>query len=280
MFSAVFLTLGCVWSTALFRVLQKAAVRSECCPYLLGMYVSFGSCALLLPFVDWNQVFGLSLHSFAVLALIGVLYFVIDFLDMVALRDMDAGASNLFGAFGLIFAVTYGVLVLGDDFKFISLAGVLMIIASGLLLSLRFAINSKRALTYKMLATFLLFASSLTEKEITSSVDASTICLVGLFVSGVLFGLRYVQSPGPQLYLRTRQDWLIVLLPLTSIGSLYLWVSALASGQYTLCCCLIQLTVVATFAAEAIFLRSREQLGQQGLASACCISGALAVILS
>lgn len=268
-----------VISTALLRVtLKYCVVASESAWPTLILY-HIGGTLVVLPFLGIPDLSQLSTEQIALLLATGVLFSLAAFLDILAMKQIDASAGEIFHTLTFIVSVAAGLLMFHEQCSTLKLLGAAIIALGIAYEARRGVINATHGFLYKLGSAALIATAMVITKYLTATTPSEIIILSGCFIPGIIYtviGWRDIKDIPSTV---TKSNGLILSVPILDAASYAFGIKALAMGEMSTTYIVFQMTISAVFALE-VFLNgwNKEVYLHRAISAGLCLCGALIAV--
>lgn len=270
-----------VITTALLRItLKHCAVNSTSAWTTLALY-HIGGALVLLPFLGVPAISALSQEQILLLLATGVLFSLAAYLDILAMRHIDASAGEIFHTLTFIVSVAAGFLMFHEACSISKVFGTL-IIAAGILYEARRAVlRATHGFAHKLGSAALIAASMVITKQLTATTPSEVIILSGVLVPGLIYLALGWRDMGEVPAVVRASNGLILIVPILDAASYTFGIKALAAGEMSTTYMVFQTTISAVFVFEVLLNGwKREVYLHRAISAGLCMCGAIVAILS
>jgi drug/metabolite transporter (DMT)-like permease len=269
-----------VLSTALLRVtLKHCAVNTTSALTTLTLY-HIGGFLVLLPFLGVPTLAALSQDQIALLCATGVLITLAGFLDIIAMKHIDASAGEVFHTLTFIVSVAAGFLMFHEACSISKVAGTTLIAGGIMYEARRGMLQASHALWLKLGSAALIASAMIITKHLTAHTPAEAIILSGFIIPGMLyaaFGFKDLRDM-PSV-VRSSQG-VILIVPILDAMSYTFGIKALAAGEMSTTYILFQTTITAVFVLEVLLNGWRREAHlHRAVSASLCMCGALIAVI-
>ena len=273
--------LATVISTALLRISFKYCATNGKSPWTTLILYHIGGALVLLPFLGVPSLAQLSQQQLLLLLTTGVLFALAAFLDILAMKHIDASSGEIFHTLTFIISVAAGFLMFHESCSLSKVIGTL-IIAVGILYEARQSIfTTSHAFFYKMGSAALIATSMVITKQLTATTPSEVIILSGFIVPGALYMLigwrTILEIPG----VVRSSNGILLAVPILDALSYTFAIKALTIGEMSTTYMIFQTTISAVFVIEVILNGwQRETYLRRAVSAGLCMFGAILALVA
>jgi drug/metabolite transporter (DMT)-like permease len=270
-----------VLSTALLRLtLKHCAVRSTNAWGTLTVY-HIGATLVLIPFLGIPSISTLTQTQILLLLATGALFSVASFLDIVAMKHIDASAGEIFHTLTFIVSVGAGLVMFHEACTLSKILGTL-IIAAGIIYEARAAFaKASHGFWLKCGSAALIATAMVITKHLTSNTPSEIIILSGFILPGIVYSIFGWRSLSEIPAAVRDSGGVLLAVPILDALSYTFGIRALAGGEMSTTYIIFQTTISAVFLLEVVLHGwKRDVYLHRAISAGLCMCGALVAIVS
>jgi drug/metabolite transporter (DMT)-like permease len=270
-----------VLTTALLRVtLKHCVVASESAWPTLILY-HIGAALVLLPILGIPDLSQLSMVQISLLLATGALFSLAAFLDILAMKQIDASAGEIFHTLTFIVSLAAGFLMFHEECSALKFLGALIIVVGIVYEARRAIVNASHGFICKLGSAALIATAMIITKHLTASTPSEIIILSGFILPGIVYAvLGWIDIKDIPSTIR-KSNGLILSVPLLNASSYAFGINALAIGEMSTTYIVFQMTISVVFALEVLMNGwNKEIYLHRAVSAGLCLFGALIAIFN
>jgi drug/metabolite transporter (DMT)-like permease len=269
-----------VLATALLRITLKHCAVSTTSPWTTLALYNIGGVLVLLPFLGLPSISEISGQQILLLVATGVFFSLGGFLDILAMKHIDASSGEVFHTLTFIVSVAAGFLMFHEACSLCKIAGIL-VIAAGIAYEARKAMaDPSRAFGLKLASAALIASAMVITKYLTTTTSPEVIIYAGFLLPGLMYIALGAKDLPEISSVISSSNGRILLVPVLGAASYTFGVKALAAGEMSTTYIIFQSTISAVFALELLLHGwKRDASLHRAVSASLCMCGALIAIL-
>ncbi|MBX7144933.1 MAG: DMT family transporter [Oligoflexia bacterium] len=264
-----------LWSLAL--IFYRAMMSRGADARALVIFGQLGACLSLIATLGFPHYEVLDGLTISLLVASGMLWAFGVFLEIAALKYLEATASGIIAAGRYVVGFLTGIFILGEQVTQWNVLGAALIVAAIIGISEFGRITFERGFWLTCAAVLLQVAAYAIDKHLSASVAPPTIAISSFFFPGLTFLLIYPRQVFhiPQEVRRSRG--LLVMLPIMLACCYWAVVTAFTRANFIVVLAIAESSLVFTCFFAYFFLNEKERWLRKIICSLLCSLGVVLV---